>query len=133
MTVGWWSRDSKTIFFNDGWRATTQLFALDVTSGKARPITNVKAALSVSEDADTRRLLLNYSDPTTPPTIFTVASIDDVASREKWIALTHCNPWIREQVALGKSLKSPGNRKTERQWAAYWSNPSATSPARGIR
>lgn len=102
VTVGWWSRDSKTIFFNDGWRATTQLFALDVTSGKARPITNVKAALSVSEDADTRRLLLNYSDPTTPPTIFTVASIDDVASREKWIALTDPNPWIREQVALGE-------------------------------
>ena len=102
VSVGWWARDGKTIYFNEGWRATTQLFALDVASGKVRHITDLKASLSVSEDETTRRLLVNYSDPTTPPTVFTVNALDDVASRAKWTALTDPNPWIREQVALGE-------------------------------
>lgn len=101
VSADWWSADGKTIYFNEGWKATTQLFALDVASGKTRALTNLPAALSVSEDEESHRLLINYSDPTTPATIFTVASLADVASRDKWITLTDPNPWIREEVALG--------------------------------
>lgn len=102
VSVGWWSRDGKTIYFNEGWRATSQLFALDVASGKTRQVTNVPAALTVNEDDDSHRLLINFSDPNTPPSMYTVNSPDDVASRDKWIALTDPNPWIREQVMLGE-------------------------------
>jgi Tol biopolymer transport system component len=42
VTVGWWARDGRTIYFNEGWRATNQLFALDVATGKVKPLTNQK-------------------------------------------------------------------------------------------
>lgn len=102
VSVGWWSRDGRTIYFNEGWRATNQLFALDVASGRVKQLTDLKATVNVSEDPDTRRLLVNYSDPMTPPTTYTVSSIADVAARDKWIQLTDANPWIRQQIALGE-------------------------------
>lgn len=105
VSVGWWSRDGRTIYFNEGWRATNQLFALDVASGKVRQLSDVKASLTVSEDEATRRLLVNYSDPSTPPTLFTVNALDDIVTRQKWITLTDANPWIREQLALGEETE----------------------------
>ncbi|MEO7521494.1 MAG: prolyl oligopeptidase family serine peptidase [Gemmatimonas sp.] len=102
VSVGWWSKDARTIYFNEGWRATQQLFALDVASGKATPITNVKGVLSVSEDEDTRRLLVNYQDPSTPSAMYAVPSLDALAKRETWTQLTDANPWIRQSLALGE-------------------------------
>ena len=43
VAVDFWSRDGKTIYFNEGWKATAQLFALDVASGAVKPITDVMA------------------------------------------------------------------------------------------
>lgn len=105
VSVGWWSRDGKTIYFNEGWRATTQLFALEVASGKVTAFTDIKGTVSVSEDADSKRLLINYSDPSTPPALYTVTSLSDVPTRAKWVTLTDANPWIREQVALGEETE----------------------------
>ena len=34
MTVGFWSKDGKTIYFNEGITATNQVIALDVATGK---------------------------------------------------------------------------------------------------
>lgn len=102
VSVGWWSRDGKTIYFNEGWRATSQLFSLDVASGAVKPLTDIKGVVSVDEDDNSKRLLINYSDPSTPPGLYTVASLGDVRDRSKWITLTDANPWIREQIALGE-------------------------------
>jgi len=105
VSVGWWSRDGKTIYFNEGWRATSQLFSLDLASGAVKPLTDIKGVVSVSEDDDSKRLLINYSDPATPPGLYTVASLADVRDRSKWITLTDANPWIREQIALGEETE----------------------------
>ena len=105
VSVGWWARDGKTIYFNEGLKATNQLFSLDVESGAVKPMTNLPASLTVSEDDDTHRLLINYSDPTTPPTLYTVGALADVATRSKWVTLTDPNPWIREQIALGEETE----------------------------
>ncbi len=105
VSVGWWSRDGKTIYFNEGWRATSQLFALDVASGAVKPLTDIKGVVSVSEDDDSKRLMINYSDPSTPPALYTVASLNDVPNRSKWVTLTDANPWIREQIALGEETE----------------------------
>ena len=99
-SVGFWSEDSKTIYFNAGVKVTTQLHALDVETGAVRQLTEERAALSVSEDDDTGTILINYSDPKTPPTVFTVASVDDVPDRSKWTQLVDVNPQLRE-VAFG--------------------------------
>ena len=37
VSVGFWSKDGGTIYFNDGLRATTQCFALDVAKDTVRP------------------------------------------------------------------------------------------------
>src|SRR6476620_8449750 len=64
--VDFWSADGKTIYFNEGIRATNNLVALDVATGKTRQVTNEKASVNASVDEDTKAVLMNYSDPMTP-------------------------------------------------------------------
>ena len=103
-SVGFWSEDSHTIYFSTGVKVTTQLHALDVETGAVRQLTEERAALSVSEDDDTGTILINYSDPKTPPTVFAVASVDDVPDRSKWTQLVDVNPQLRE-VAFGEEAE----------------------------
>ncbi len=95
VTVGFWSKDSGTIYFNEGLKATNQLFALDVRKNTVRQVTSEKAALSVDRDDDTGVILINYSDGATPPTTFTVPALEQVATRSAWIPLTDANPQVR--------------------------------------
>ncbi len=101
VTVDFWSKDGATVYFNDGIRATTQLFALDVRKDAVRQMTNEKAAIAVSRDEDTGVVLINYSDGATPPTLFTAPSIEAAGARAGWKALTDANPQVR-QFALGE-------------------------------
>ena len=103
-SVGFWSEDSKTIYFNAGVKVTTQLHALNVETGAVRQLTEEQAALSVSRDDDTGILLVGYSDPKTPPTVFTVSSVDEVADRSAWTQLVDVNPHVRE-IALGEEVE----------------------------
>ena len=103
-SVGFWSDDSGTIYFNAGVTVTTQLHALDVETGAVRQLTEERAALSVSRDDDTGTILIGYSDPMTPPTVFTVASVDDVPNRSAWTQLVDVNPHVRD-IALGQEVE----------------------------
>ncbi len=98
--LGFWSDDSKTIYFNSGVRATRQLLALDIEDDEVRQVTFEDASLSVNKDNDSGVLLINYQDPATPLTAFTVSSIDRVRDRNSWLQLTDVNPQIRD-LALG--------------------------------
>ena len=98
--LGFWSSDSATIYFNEGIRATRQLMALDVKTGAVRQVTSEAAALGVDRDDDSGALLITYADPNTPPTLFTVDDIANVATRGSWRQLTDPNPQVR-QLALG--------------------------------
>jgi len=99
-TIGFWSKDGKTIYFNEGIKATNQLMALDIDKNVVRQVSNVRAALNTNEDDDSRILILNYSDPRTPTTLFTVASVDQIPTRASWRQLTDANPQVRS-FALG--------------------------------
>jgi dipeptidyl aminopeptidase/acylaminoacyl peptidase len=101
---GFWSDDGRTIYFNAGVKVTTQLHALDVRSGEVRQVTDERAAMSVRRDDDTDVILISYSDPTTPPTYFTVSSIDRITDRSAWIQLVDVNPEVRE-MALGEEVE----------------------------
>jgi len=101
VTVGFWSDDSKTIYFNEGIKATNEVFSIDVASGKVTQLTTEKAAVSANMDDDTRAILINYADPTTPNTIFTVSSIGQIGNKSSWKQLTDANPQLRN-VALGQ-------------------------------
>jgi dipeptidyl aminopeptidase/acylaminoacyl peptidase len=100
VTVGFWSKDGKTIYFNEGIKATGQTMVLDIDKNTVRQVSNVRASLATSEDEDSRLLLLNYADPRTPTTLFTVASVDQIPVRASWRQLTDANPQIRG-FALG--------------------------------
>src|SRR2546423_1140727 len=101
VTVGWWSKDAKTIFFNEGIKATEQLCAVDVPSGEVRQLTHEKASMRAAQDPESGRLTITYSDPKTPQTLFTVSSMADIGDRGKWVQLTDANPWVRGSIELG--------------------------------
>jgi dipeptidyl aminopeptidase/acylaminoacyl peptidase len=100
-TVGFWSKDSSTIYFNEGIRATNQVVALDARMNNARPITEEKGSVSVDRDEDSGVLLVAFSDATTPNTLFTVDAINNVSSRSAWRQLTDPNPQVKN-FALGQ-------------------------------
>jgi dipeptidyl aminopeptidase/acylaminoacyl peptidase len=100
VTVGFWSKDGNTIYFNEGIRATNQLLALDVRQNSVRQLSSLQAALSVTRDEDSGVTLINYSDGATPPTIYAANSIDDVPTRASWTPLTDANAEVRS-FALG--------------------------------
>ena len=99
--VGFWSDDGNTIYFNHGVKVTTQLHALDVRTGNVRQVTHQRAALTVSRDDDSGALLIGYSDPTTPPTVFTVPRVEQIAYRSAWTPLVDANPQVAE-FSLGE-------------------------------
>ncbi len=104
MSVGFWSDDSRTIYFDAGVKVTTQLHAVDVQSGRVRQLTAERAALSVDRDEDTGVILIGYSDPATPPTVFTVPGIGTIADRSAWLQLVDVNPHIAD-IALGREVE----------------------------
>ena len=102
LSIGWWSGDGATIYFNEGVKATDQVLALDVAANAVRQVTSDKASTRASQDEETGRIFITRSDPRTPATTYTVASASDLASRASWVQLTDANPWTRE-LALGET------------------------------
>ncbi|MES2176348.1 MAG: S9 family peptidase [Gemmatimonadota bacterium] len=100
VSVGFWSKDGKTIYFDDGVKATDQLLALDVAANTVQPVVHESASVHVTENEDTGRLFISYSDPKTPSTLYTVASVNDLGTRSAWLQLTDGNPQTR-QFMLG--------------------------------
>jgi dipeptidyl aminopeptidase/acylaminoacyl peptidase len=100
LSVDFWSDDGRTIYFNEGIRATRQLLALDVERNSVRQLTQEQAALGVSRDERSGRLLISYQDAGTPTNLFTVARIEQVGQRAAWRQLTDVNPQVRT-LALG--------------------------------
>jgi dipeptidyl aminopeptidase/acylaminoacyl peptidase len=96
-----WSTDGDTIYFNTGFKATTQLFAASVATGDVKQLTNLEAATQVGRDAETGRLIITYSDAKTPPSTYTVGSLRDVGDKPKWTRLTDPNAWVNSEIALG--------------------------------
>ncbi len=104
LSVGFWSEDSETIYFNTGVTVTNQLHALDIERDEVRQITHERAVVSVVRDEDTGTILINYQDPMTPPTVFTVSDLSDVDDRDAWVQLVDVNPQVSE-LALGREVE----------------------------
>jgi len=104
MSVGFWSDDAARIYFTTGVKVTRQLHAVDVASGEVRQVTAERATLSVGKDEDSGVVLIDYQEPETPPTVFTVAELGDVRDRSRWIRLVDVTPEISE-IALGREVE----------------------------
>ena len=103
-SIGFWSEDGGTIYFNTGVKVTRQLHAADVRTGAVRQVTHELASLSVDRDEDSGVLLIEYTDPATPPTVFTVSDIGRVTDRSAWVQLVDVNPHVRD-IALGREVE----------------------------
>ncbi len=101
VSVGFWSGDGKTIYFNEGIRATNQVLALDVEKNAVRQLTSVKGVVSVNRDDDTGVLLINYQDPESPGAQYTVSNLADIGNQARWRQLTSQNDHARH-FALGE-------------------------------
>jgi dipeptidyl aminopeptidase/acylaminoacyl peptidase len=101
-TVGIWSEDGKTIYFNEGWRATTQFFSFSTETGKVTQLTKENGVLSVAQPDDSKAVLISYSDPRMPPNYFTAPSLAQVANRSSWKQLTDANPQIKN-IAIAET------------------------------
>jgi dipeptidyl aminopeptidase/acylaminoacyl peptidase len=99
--VDFWAKDANTIYFNEGIKATNQLMALDFKTGNVRPVTTEKASVQVHVDDDSGAILITYSDPRTPSTLYTVDSLANLGTKSSWRQLTDANPQVR-QLALGE-------------------------------
>jgi dipeptidyl aminopeptidase/acylaminoacyl peptidase len=102
LGIDFWSADGNTIFFTAGSKATNQLMALDVATGRVRQMTNERASVNVDQDPETKHVLITYADPETPATLYSVASLNDVGRRGAWKRLTDANPQVRA-FALGET------------------------------
>jgi len=101
VTIGFWSKDGKTIYFNEGIKATNQVLALDIEANTVRQLTHELASVSANMDDDVGTILVAYTDPSTPPTMFTIPSIEQIGTRASWRQLTDVNPQTRS-IALGE-------------------------------
>ena len=102
VTIDFWSKDGGTIYFNEGVKATNQVLALDVASNTVRPVIHEQASVSANENDETGKIIINYADPHTPATLYTVPSARELGTRSAWVQLTDANPWVR-QIALGNA------------------------------
>ncbi len=104
LSVGFWSEDSRTIYFNAGVTVTQQLWALDIEKDEVTQITEERASLSVARDESSGAILINYQDPMTPPTVFTVDGVEEIDDRDRWVQLVDVNPQMSE-IALGREVE----------------------------
>jgi dipeptidyl aminopeptidase/acylaminoacyl peptidase len=94
LSVGWWSRDGGTIYFNDGVKATNQVLALDIAANTVRPIVALPAVVNADRNEDTGLIQILYADPLTPSSGFVARSEADLADRSRWVRLTDPNPQV---------------------------------------
>ena len=104
VTIGFWSNDAGTIYFNTGIKATEQVCALDVARNQVRQITTDNASTRATTDEESDRTFITRSDPRTPAATYTVASEREIATRTAWTQLTDANPWTRD-LTLGETAE----------------------------
>ena len=91
-----WTPDSSTILFNGHQRTNSNLFKIDVATGKFKQLTEVSGALQASSfSKDRTKMVYSFSDFDTPSDIYT-SSVDIFEP----IRLTNANPWITEEILL---------------------------------
>jgi len=89
-----WSPDGKSIVFNGSDRTKSNIFRLDVNSGKVEQLTKKQGSLRFSSlSADRKKAACVYSDNQTPPDVWTVE-----LSPFKENKLTSANPWIKDRT-----------------------------------
>jgi dipeptidyl aminopeptidase/acylaminoacyl peptidase len=102
LTIEFWSKDGKQIYFNDGVGTTRQFLVASLDDGRVRQVTKEKGLVSVLRDEDSERILINYTHPAMPGNFFTANSLQAVGEKSSWRQLTDSNPQVAS-IALGET------------------------------
>jgi dipeptidyl aminopeptidase/acylaminoacyl peptidase len=114
IEFGWiWMPDGKSILFNELRRTNSNLYRMDIKTGKVTAITDIKGNLrAIAFSKDRKKMVYSFTDFTTPRDIY----VSPVGSL-KPIRLTNANPWIKEEILLAKGdvirWKSKGEMEIE--------------------
>ncbi len=102
VSVEWWSDDGKTIYFNEGIKATEQVLALNVLDGSVRQLTTTQASTFASRTPDRPEIFVLYSDPVTPTDYYLIGGSGQLSDRSQWKRLTRANP-LADDFLIGAS------------------------------
>ena len=102
--IDFWSAESDAIYWNAGVKASQTLMRLDINANTVSAVTPGGANISVEQDPETKRLVINYADPKMPNTVYWVESLRQVGNRAAWRQLTDANPQVRS-FALGEETE----------------------------
>ena len=93
-----WTPDSRALLFNGLHRTNTNVYRLDVGSGRVEQLTDVEGTLrATSFSRDRTRMVYSFQDFDTPPDLFASAT-----DRHDPTRLTHANPAIETDLALAR-------------------------------
>ena len=79
VSLGFWSRDGKMIYFTEGVGVNAHLFAISVETGRVTQLTHETGVLSAAFDEDTGWVLLTFTDPENPPDFY-ITTLDKVGA-----------------------------------------------------
>ncbi|MEZ4587463.1 MAG: prolyl oligopeptidase family serine peptidase, partial [Gemmatimonadales bacterium] len=94
LTIGWWSADGGTIYFNAGIEVTRQVMALDVGADRVTPVTEERAVTFAGRDDRTGLILVSHESAADPMSIYLARSEADLAAKSRWTRLTNANPQV---------------------------------------
>jgi dipeptidyl aminopeptidase/acylaminoacyl peptidase len=94
-----WTPDGKSLLFNEVHGTNTNLFKIDIASGKMEALTNVTGTFRVmAYSRDRSKIAYTFDDFDTPADLHA----SDLHG-ESSVRLTHANPWIEKEILLPKS------------------------------
>ena len=129
VSVGWWSKDGKMIYFTGSIRATMQVMALDVAANTVTQVTKDRAVVVATRDEDTGLLVVTYTDPATPASQYLVRSEADLPNRAAWTRLTNPNPQAAG-FSLGDAKEITWQSKDGKSVSGVLLKPVGFSPGR---
>ena len=91
-----WAPDSSYLLFNGQQRTNSNLFRIDVSTGKHKQITNVSGTLRASSfSQDRKKMVYSFTDFDSPSDLY-ASAVDNLNP----IRLTSANPWIEKELLL---------------------------------
>lgn len=129
VSVDWWSKDGKTIYFTEGIKATSQVMALDLSGNTVTQVSKVNGTIAPTRDDDTGLILVNYSDPATPASQYLVRTEAELATQAAWIRLTNPNPQV-DGFSLGNAEEITWKSKDGKLVGGVLLKPAGFVPGR---
>ncbi len=94
-----WMPDGKSLLFNETRRTNSNLYRVDIATGRITDVTNVTGTLRARAfSKDRSRMVYSFSDFDTPSDLY-VSSVDELDP----VRLTNANPWIEQEIVLAEA------------------------------